>query len=119
MEQLLEIAAALTEEPRVRLIAACRDEELCACQLSALLGSTPPETARHLSILRDAHLIVGREEGKWIYYRRVDREGRSELVERAYALVDSAVEGSERLGADARELARILEETPVELCRMS
>jgi DNA-binding transcriptional ArsR family regulator len=119
MKELLEMAAALSEEPRVRLLAACRDEELCACQLSALLGLTPPETAKHLSVLRDAGLIEGREEGKWLYYRRIDGAARSTLVERTYALIDDGAAESDRLQADARELEQILEETPMELCRMS
>ena len=46
----------------------CAAEEVCACKISDRLGLSPSTTSHHMSILRDAGLVSGRNEGTWTYY---------------------------------------------------
>jgi ArsR family transcriptional regulator len=46
----------------------CAAEEVCACKISERLGLSPSTTSHHMSILRDAGLVTGRNEGTWTYY---------------------------------------------------
>jgi len=46
----------------------CAAEEVCACKISERLGLSPSTTSHHMSVLRDAGLVTGRNEGTWTYY---------------------------------------------------
>ncbi|MBW4473885.1 MAG: metalloregulator ArsR/SmtB family transcription factor [Stenomitos rutilans HA7619-LM2] len=59
---------ALSEPLRVRTIELLRKKELCVCDLCELLGVTQSKLSFHLKTLKEAGLIRGRQEGRWIYY---------------------------------------------------
>ena len=59
----------LSHPARLRLLLFLQTRELCACDLSALLGLPMSETTRHLRRLRSAGAVAFREEGKTAYYR--------------------------------------------------
>jgi len=46
----------------------CAADEVCACKISDRLGLSPSTTSHHMSVLRDAGLVTGRNEGTWTYY---------------------------------------------------
>ena len=103
----MNITKALADENRVRIIAALRDRELCVCQLIELLGLAPSTVSKHLSILRNARLIAGRKEGRWMYYRLAGKEGSAE-IEDALSWVFRSVTGSTRIVEDALRLEEVL-----------
>lgn len=45
-----------------------REDELCPCDLSDILGMTIPAVSQHLRKLKDANLIQFRKEGQTIFY---------------------------------------------------
>ncbi|MCK9356660.1 MAG: metalloregulator ArsR/SmtB family transcription factor [Dehalococcoidia bacterium] len=47
-------------------------EELCACQMTEMLGLSPAAVSRHLSVLLNANLVRSRKESRWVYYRLSD-----------------------------------------------
>jgi ArsR family transcriptional regulator len=59
---------ALSEPLRVKTIELLREKELCVCDLCDLLGVTQSKLSFHLKNLKEAGLIRGRQEGRWIYY---------------------------------------------------
>ena len=64
-----EIFAALSHETRLRCLALLRDyDELCVCDLTAIIGAPQPHVSRHLGHLRAAGLVVDRRQGQWIHY---------------------------------------------------
>lgn len=69
MRRFLNITRALADESRVRALLALRAGELCVCQLIDLLELAPSTVSRHMSLLVQAELVVGRREGRWRYYR--------------------------------------------------
>lgn len=43
-------------------------QELCVCQIMAVLGVSQPLVSRNLSLLENAGLLTERRDGKMIYY---------------------------------------------------
>jgi ArsR family transcriptional regulator, arsenate/arsenite/antimonite-responsive transcriptional repressor len=59
---------ALSEPLRIKTIELLREKELCVCDLCEILGVTQSKLSFHLKTLKEAGLIRGRQEGRWIYY---------------------------------------------------
>ena len=59
---------ALSEPLRVKTIELLREKELCVCDLCEILGVSQSKLSFHLKNLKEAGLIRGRQEGRWIYY---------------------------------------------------
>lgn len=72
MFDVLQIARALSDENRLRILMALRGRELCVCQVTAFLDLAPSTTSKHLSILRQSRLIESCKQGRWVYYRLAD-----------------------------------------------
>jgi ArsR family transcriptional regulator, arsenate/arsenite/antimonite-responsive transcriptional repressor len=60
---------ALSEPLRVGILELLRDQELCVCDLSDRLGMAQSKLSFHLKTLKDANLVMSRQDRKWIYYR--------------------------------------------------
>jgi ArsR family transcriptional regulator len=66
---VLPLFQALADGYRAQVIELLRDQELCACDIAKHLGISQSKLSFHLKTLREAGLIEGRQEGRWIYYR--------------------------------------------------
>ncbi len=59
---------ALSDPTRREILRLLRDGEMSAGDLSSHFSSTGATISHHLSILRDAELILDEKRGKYIYY---------------------------------------------------
>lgn len=66
------IFEALGDEDRLRILAALRDGECCACELQVVVDAPRLTVASHLRALREVGLVRSRKKGKWIHYRIAD-----------------------------------------------
>jgi DNA-binding transcriptional ArsR family regulator len=69
MNTFIETTKAISDPNRVRILMALRADELCVCRIIELLQLAPSTVSKHLTILKQAGLIEGRKEGRWMYYR--------------------------------------------------
>jgi ArsR family transcriptional regulator len=60
---------ALADKTRLRLLNLMRQDEICVCFFTEVLGESQPKISRHLAYLRGAGLVSARREGKWMHYR--------------------------------------------------
>jgi DNA-binding transcriptional ArsR family regulator len=102
MFDFMNITRALSDENRVRIIAALQGRELCVCQIIDLLQLSPSTVSKHLSILRNARLLNGRKEGRWMHYS-LARDPQRPMVVEAIDWVLRSVGEDKRVKAD-REL---------------
>ena len=116
MREILGITKALADENRLRALYALQSGELCLCQIIELLALAPSTVSKHMSILRQARLIEGRKQGRWIYYRLIDAD-RPVEVQTAIAWICGALTKTKKIQEDGRRLKKILCIDPEELCR--
>jgi DNA-binding transcriptional ArsR family regulator len=69
MRTLTRIFKALSDSNRLRIIKMLEQGPLCVCEITAVLNLASSTVSKHLSILRDAELILDEKRGKWVHYR--------------------------------------------------
>ncbi|HEC18839.1 MAG TPA: metalloregulator ArsR/SmtB family transcription factor [Gammaproteobacteria bacterium] len=68
--QAKEFFRLLSDDTRLRCLLLMQAEgELCVCEMMHALDMIQPKISRHLALLRDAGVVIGRRQGQWIYYR--------------------------------------------------
>ena len=67
-KRIAQIFKALCDENRVQIMKLLRSGEKCACKLLDELNISQPTLSHHMKILCDSGIVVGRKEGKWMYY---------------------------------------------------
>lgn len=74
--ELACLAQALSSSTRLRLLRLVQAEELCVCELAAMLGVSQPAISQHLAKLREAGLVTERRLGQMALYRSTDVQAR-------------------------------------------
>lgn len=75
--ELAEIFKVLSESTRVRILQALSEEELCVCDIAAVVETTSSAISHQLRILRSARLVKSRKDGKMVYYSLDDEHVRN------------------------------------------
>jgi ArsR family transcriptional regulator len=104
----MNITRALSDENRVRILMILRENEFCVCQITAFLDLSPSTTSKHLSVLKQARLIEGKKEGKWVYYHLPDSPESYEMARAAIEWVDRSIGDSPIIRGDADRIKLIL-----------
>ena len=115
MRNVVTIAKALSDESRVRILAILEGRELCVCQVIALLGLAPSTVSKHLLILKQARLVDGRKQGRWMHYRLADEDVPT-VAKDAISWALNSLGRDRQRQKDAERLLRILTMDPEVLC---
>lgn len=91
MKALLDIAAAIGDPTRLRILLLLRDVELAMGELADVLDQSQPRVSRHVRILADAGLVRRSKEGAWVFVSLHEDSPHAEL----FGFVDA------QLAADA------------------
>lgn len=65
---LAELFKVFGDSTRIKIICALFEEEMCVCDLSALLNVSQSAISHQLRVLKAARLVKFRRSGKIIYY---------------------------------------------------
>ncbi len=64
-----ELFSLLSDETRLRcLVLLQKEQQLCVCEISQILGSMQPKMSRHLALMRNSGLVSDERKGQWVYY---------------------------------------------------
>ena len=72
-DALAEFFAVLSNQTRLRIVHALSIQELCVCDLAALLDMSDSAVSHQLRHLRALRLVRPRRQGKLVYYNLDDR----------------------------------------------
>ncbi|QSO45497.1 ArsR/SmtB family transcription factor [Alicyclobacillus mengziensis] len=68
-DSLSVIFKAVSDATRLKVAFALATDELCVCEVAALLDTTVQNASHHLRWLKRAGLATFRKDGKLVYYR--------------------------------------------------
>lgn len=85
---------ALADKTRLRLLNLMRNEEVCVCFFTEVLGDSQPKISRHLAYLRNSGIVKARRDGKWMHYSIVlpESEGGRRVLAEVLEWLDSQPE---------------------------
>src|SRR5688500_12507143 len=66
--ELAETFRALADSTRAKIIYSLLRQELCVCDLAAVVGTSESAVSQHLRVLRNLRLVRPRRDGKLVYY---------------------------------------------------
>ncbi|BDD87716.1 ArsR/SmtB family transcription factor [Desulfofustis limnaeus] len=72
MAAVCDLFKALADPGRLTIVNALAVEEMCVCDLAALLGVSESAASHQMRLLRIANLVTNRREGQVLYYRLAD-----------------------------------------------
>ena len=76
---LAELFKVFGDSTRIRILYVLFEAEVCVCDLAKLLGMTQSAVSHQLRILKQAHLVKSRRDGKTIFYSLADEHLRTLL----------------------------------------
>lgn len=68
LKEVNKFLKALADPQRLRIVAILSYLELCVCEIKMVIGFSMATISQHLAVLREAEIVSGRKEQKWIYY---------------------------------------------------
>lgn len=69
---LADLFKVFSDSTRVKILYSLFKEEMCVCDLAALLGMTQSAISHQLRVLKASRLVKFRREGKVVYYSLAD-----------------------------------------------
>lgn len=111
----IKIFKALSDPNRLRIVKMLEGRELCVCEIRNVLGLSTSTVSKHLSVLREADLIVDRKDGKWVILRLNDRSEKK-VVRLQLALVRRFFADDQQIVSDRRRVRSV---DRVSLCGIS
>lgn len=95
LDEFVQVAWALGDATRVRILVALAERALCVCELVALTGLGQPAVSHHLAILESAALVAHAREGRWTNYHLARPSGAHRAVEALRAIASLGAQDAE------------------------
>ena len=73
LNRTAELFRALSDPGRLKIVMALAHQEMCVCDLAALLEVSESAASHQLRLLRTINLVRSRRDGQVLYYRLVDQ----------------------------------------------
>jgi DNA-binding transcriptional ArsR family regulator len=70
--ELSDLFQLLSDPNRIKTLFALSHDEVCVCDLSAILGMSDSAVSHQLRLLRALRLVKSRRDGRIIYYSLAD-----------------------------------------------
>jgi ArsR family transcriptional regulator, arsenate/arsenite/antimonite-responsive transcriptional repressor len=97
---------ALSDPNRIRIVKMLGERELCMCEVREVLGLSNSTVSKHLTILRDAGLLVDSKDGRWVNFRLNDRTDQR-FIRSLLSLVRSSFDDDSAIQEDTKKLRRV------------
>ena len=114
MEMLADRLKALSDPTRLRIVRLLEHGELCVCDLMEALDLPQSTISRHMSFLKRTDWVLGRRNGKWVYYRLAEPDDR--IQAQVLAALRRGLPGVPQAEEDYRRLCRHIEAKGADRC---
>lgn len=103
MEKLIKIFKALSDKNRLRIVKMLQQKSLCVCEITTILGLAISTVSKHLSILKEAGIIIDIKDGKWVNYH-LNKNVKNIYLTGLLPLTSYWLNDDEQIMADAEKL---------------
>ncbi|MCX6122305.1 MAG: metalloregulator ArsR/SmtB family transcription factor [Ignavibacteriales bacterium] len=102
----VNVFKALSDPNRIRIVKMLCKRELCMCEVREMLNLSNSTVSQHLTILRNADLLLDSKEGKWVNFRINDKSDRK-FIRSTINLIKNSFEDDDIVQADLKKVFRV------------
>jgi ArsR family transcriptional regulator len=102
----VNVFKALSDPNRIRIVKMLAERELCMCEIREVLDLSNSTVSKHLTILRDADLLLDTKDGKWVNFRLNDKS-KHIFIRSLIGLIKKSFGDDEAIKEDATKLRRV------------
>jgi len=102
----VNVFKALSDPNRIRIVKMLSERELCMCEVREILDLSNSTVSKHLTILRDAGLVLDSKDGKWVNFQ-INNKSEQRFVRSLLGLIKSSFDDDEDVQDDAKKLHRV------------
>ncbi len=102
----VNIFKALSDPNRIRIVKMLAERELCMCEIRSVLDLSNSTVSKHLTILRDAGLVLDSKDGKWVNFRLNDKSDYP-FVRSFIGLIKKSFDDDDEIQKDTVKLLRV------------
>ncbi len=85
-QALTDLFKVFSDLTRIKILEAIKEDQLCVCDLSHLLGITKSAVSHQMTFLKKYHLVKSDKVGKMVYYSLNDPNA-IEIIYHAYTIM--------------------------------
>jgi ArsR family transcriptional regulator len=112
--EYVNVFKALSDPNRIRIVKMLSERELCMCEIREMLNLSNSTVSKHLTILRDANLLLDSKDGKWVNFQLNDKS-EQKFIRSAIALIKNSFEDDEAVQDDMKKLHRV---NRIKICKI-
>lgn len=116
IRQLEVLFKALGEPTRLKIIKLLSEQELCVCELEAVLAMSQPRVSQHLKVLRRAGLVKERKERQKSFFR-LDKAFKTGQIAPFAAYMTSDLADLAEFAPERERLAGLADNEMVQNCK--
>ena len=102
----VNVFKALSDPNRIRIIKMLGERDLCMCEVREVLKLSNSTVSKHLTILRDAGLLLGSKDGRWVNFR-LNSHTESQFTRSILEVIRNSFDDDETIRDDATEARRV------------
>jgi ArsR family transcriptional regulator, arsenate/arsenite/antimonite-responsive transcriptional repressor len=102
----VNVFRALSDPNRIRIVKMLGERELCMCEVREMLNLSNSTVSKHLTILRDANLLLDSKDGKWVNFRLNDKS-EQKFVRSVITLIKNSFKDDEAVQEDLKKLHKV------------
>lgn len=68
LSETCSILKAMSDKNRLRIIKMLEVKPLCVCEITDILQLATSTVSKHLTILKDAGIVIDKKSGRWVTY---------------------------------------------------
>ncbi|NQV42387.1 MAG: winged helix-turn-helix transcriptional regulator [Candidatus Marinimicrobia bacterium] len=103
MRSTTNVYKALSDTNRLRILMMLKEKSLCVCEIVDILALANSTVSKHLSVLRNAKLVMDEKSGRWVNYR-IARPDESEDIDFVLTHLEQQLKNEDRVIRDREKL---------------
>ena len=112
--EYVNVFKALSDPNRIRIMKMLSERELCMCEVREVLKLSNSTVSKHLTILRDANLLLDSKDGKWVNFQLNDKS-EQKFIRSIITLIKNSFEDDDSIQEDTKKLHRV---NRLKICNM-
>jgi len=106
LKHIAKIFKALSDTNRLRILRMLNSRPLCVCEIREILQLATSTVSAHLSILKEADLIVDEKDNKWVNYS-LNTNSKNPAIKKILSVVLKETETDQNFQIDLEKITTV------------